>query len=52
MLDHILVAGPAVAVYEIGDTVSDFVLDDCYGLSHSLYDFEGKIFLLNFFATW
>ena len=38
--------------YKVGDTVSDFVLDDPYGISHSLYDYEGKIFVLNFWASW
>ena len=44
----VLQAGSASAVYQIGDIVDDFVLDDVHGVSHSLYDYEGKIIVLNF----
>lgn len=42
----------SVAQYHIGDTVSDFTLNDVDGNSVSLYDYQGKVILLNFFATW
>ena len=49
----IMAAGSyAFGAYNVGDTVGDFVLDDPYGISHSLYDYEGKIFVLNFWASW
>lgn len=40
------------AAYEIGDTVDDFTLLDLDGNAVSLYDFQGDVILLNFFATW
>lgn len=45
-------AGVGSAAYKVGDTVNNFILDDPYDISHSLNDFEGKIFVLNFFANW
>jgi len=47
-----LVPSIALATYELGDTVNDFTLLDLDGNSVSLYDFEGDVILLNFFATW
>jgi peroxiredoxin len=38
--------------YQVGDRVDDFVLEDVDGISHSLYDYEGKLFVLNFWASW
>ena len=47
-----LLAGSASAVYQIGDIVDDFVRDDVHGVSHSLYDYEGKLIVLNFGEYW
>jgi len=40
------------AAYELGDTVENFTLLDLDGNPVSLYNFEGDVILLNFFATW
>ena len=42
----------AMGTYELGDTVEDFTLPDLDGNPVSLYDFQGDVILLNFFATW
>ena len=43
---------PAMAQYSVGDTVSNFTIEDLDGNSVSLFNHKGKIILLNFFATW
>ena len=48
----VLIPSMALATYDIGDVVNDFTLLDVDGNSVSLYDFEGDVILLNFFATW
>lgn len=45
-------AGPVSASYDLGDTVEDFTLLDTQGQPVHLYDFQGQVILLNFFATW
>ena len=40
------------AQYAVGDTVTDFTLNDVDGNSMSLFQFKGKVVVLNFFATW
>ena len=40
------------AQYRVGDTVDNFTLNDVDGNPYTLYDFKGKVILLNFFATW
>lgn len=45
-------AMPAIAVYQVGDIVDNFILNDTNGASHSLYDYEGKIIVLNFGEWW
>ncbi len=47
-----LAAGSALASYNIGDVVDSFVLEDVDGVSHSLYDYEGKLIVLNFGEHW
>ncbi len=47
-----LLPAACFGVYDIGDVVGDFSLPDLDGNLVSLYDFEGDIILLNFFATW
>ena len=42
----------AWAQYHIGDHVSDFSLKDVTGQQISLYQFSGKVIVLNFFTTW
>jgi len=41
-----------LAQYSVGQTVPDFSLNDVHGNNHSLYDYQGKVILLNFFTTW
>ncbi len=45
-------AAPALATYELGDTVNDFTLNDLAGTPVNLYDYAGQIIVINFFATW
>ena len=40
------------AQYAVDDTVTDFTLNDVDGNSVSLFQFEGKVVVLNFFASW
>ena len=40
------------AQYAVGDTVTDFTLNDVDANSVSLFQFKGKVVVLNFFATW
>ncbi len=40
------------AQYAVGDTVRDFVLKNLRGADVRLKAYEGKVVLLNFFATW
>jgi cytochrome oxidase Cu insertion factor (SCO1/SenC/PrrC family) len=42
----------ASAQYKVGDTVSDFALVDVNGDSISLFDYRGKVILLNFFTVY
>ena len=42
---------PAFAQYKVGDTVADFTLVDVNGDSISLFDYRGKVILLNFFTS-
>lgn len=39
------------AQYKVGDTVADFTLADVNGDSISLFDYRGKVILLNFFTS-
>ena len=38
--------------YSVGNTVSNFSLNDVDGVQYSLYDYMGEVVLLNFYATW
>ena len=40
------------AQYGVGDSVSNFTLNDVNGNAVSLYDYRGELIFLNFFATW
>jgi len=42
----------ASAQYKVGDTVTNFTLADVNGDSISLFDFRGKVILLNFFTVY
>ncbi len=42
----------SLGAYELGDTIEDFTLPDLDGNPVSLYDFQGDVILLYFFATW
>ena len=48
------VAGTARAEipYVIGDTIADFTLYDAYGTPVSLYDYQGMVIWLDFWADW
>jgi thiol-disulfide isomerase/thioredoxin len=43
---------PGVTVLHIGDTRADLELANVEGESHHLSEFDGKLVLLNFWATW
>ena len=46
------VAGPASALYVVGDHVADFTLPNAYGQQISLYDYQDRIIVMPFwFAT-
>ncbi len=47
-----LATSAALASYDIGDVVDNFVLDDVDGVSHALYDYQGKLIVLNFGEYW
>jgi cytochrome oxidase Cu insertion factor (SCO1/SenC/PrrC family) len=42
----------AHASYAVGDTVTNFTLNDVHGNPISLYNYQGEVILLNFFTTW
>jgi len=39
------------AQYKVGDKITDFTLADVNGDSISLFDYRGKVILLNFFTS-
>jgi peroxiredoxin len=41
-------AGPASAVYQVGDHVNNFTLPNAYGNNVSLYDYQDRIMVLTF----
>ena len=43
LMAAVLVAAPALAQYQVGDTVADFTLNDSNGTSVSLSDHAGKV---------
>lgn len=48
----VLLVSPASGQYSIGETGPDFTLPDLEGNPVNLYDFQGQIIIVNFFATW
>ena len=44
----VMAAADAEAAYVVGDHIVDFTLNDAYGTPVSLYDFQDKVILLNF----
>ena len=42
----------AFAVWDVGDTPSDFTCDDWDRGTWNLYDQRGKVVVINFGATW
>ncbi|MBL7033376.1 MAG: redoxin domain-containing protein, partial [Candidatus Delongbacteria bacterium] len=47
------ISGVAQAQYQVGDQVTtNFTLQDVYGETHSLNDYQGQCVLINFFACW
>ena len=44
----VFLASAVGASYEIGDTVDDFILFDADNMPFRLYDFAGKVILINF----
>lgn len=47
----IVTAGYASAVYQVGDTITDFTLYDADGHAVSLYDYYGKVVFINFWGS-
>lgn len=45
-------ATPTLAVYEIGDVVDNFTVVDTDGIPRNLYDYKGKVIVLNFGEYW
>ncbi|MBN1355462.1 redoxin domain-containing protein [bacterium] len=41
---------PVHAAYQVGDTVADWTLYDADGNPHRLYDYMGKIVMINFWS--
>ena len=48
----LLMAVPALAQYQVGDTVANFTLYDAYGNSVSLNSFMGLVVVINIWADW
>jgi len=46
-----LTSGAALAAYRVGDTVSNFTLQDTGGVSYSLSDYDDQIVVLVFFKN-
>jgi cytochrome oxidase Cu insertion factor (SCO1/SenC/PrrC family) len=44
-------AGPASALYVVGDHVSDFTLPNAYGSNVSMYNYQDRIVVLVFWFT-
>jgi cytochrome oxidase Cu insertion factor (SCO1/SenC/PrrC family) len=44
----VLIAVPADAAYQVGDTVGDFTLNDANGTPVSLFDYQGKVVWITF----
>jgi len=44
-------AGPASALYLVGDHVNDFTLPNAYGNNVSLYNYQDRIVVLAFWFT-
>jgi hypothetical protein len=52
MLSLLVFSAAAQATYQVGDLVTDnFTLQDVYGETHSLFDYQGQCVLLNWFYT-
>jgi hypothetical protein len=52
MLALLLFSGAAQATYQVGDQVTtNFTLQDVYGETHSLFDYQGQCVLINWFYT-
>jgi len=41
-------AADVQAAYGVGDPIADFTLNDAYGSPVTLYDFDGRVVVLNF----
>ena len=41
----------SLAVYQVGDVVADFTLNNAYGEPVSLHDFAGMAIILNFWGS-
>ena len=53
LLVCLMITAPITSLgYELGDKVLDFSYNDLNGKPHTLYQHEGEIVILNFFATW
>ena len=38
--------------YKVGDTLRDFTLRNVKGFDVNIHDLQGKVLLINFFASW
>ena len=53
ILVFLVIVNPiATRGYELGDKVADFTFNDLNGNPKNLYEHEGDVVILNFFATW
>lgn len=49
----VLAAIPAISMaIGVGSVAPNFTLQDTAGVSHSLYDYHGKVVLLQFWESW
>jgi hypothetical protein len=48
LLVTVIVAVPAQAQYQVGDSVTDFTLNDAFGTPVSLFDYQGQVVWLDF----
>ncbi len=47
LMAAVLVAAPAQAQYQVGDTVADFTLNDSNGTPVSLFDYKNRVVWLD-----
>ena len=50
LLLSVVATADAEIPYVVGDPIADFTLNDAYGTPVSLYDYQDKVILLNFWT--